>query len=107
MTDKKAGKAGRKPGTFKKGHDARRNVTKPGSGRPPDEFKELCRSLATREETIAAVEAILADPTHGAFIGALKWASEHGYGKPTQPLEHGVTAGLADAIRAARQRAGI
>lgn len=85
MTEK-AGKAGNKAG-FRKGHDPRRNVTKPGTGRPPDKFKELCRWLATRADTITAVREILEDPSHGAFIGALKWATENGYGKAPQSVE--------------------
>ena len=61
---------------------------KPGrSGRPPDEFKAMCRELVTRNETLAAVRKILRDPDHPAFVGALKWATEHGYGRPLQRLE--------------------
>lgn len=71
----------------------------PNAGRPPDEFKALCRELATAENTIKAVRAILKDKKHAQFIPALRWASEHGYGKPTQPLEHGVTDSLAALIR--------
>lgn len=60
---------------------------KPGrSGRPPDEFKQMCQAMASREATFAAVTRILADPTHPHFMSALKWASEHGYGKPAQPI---------------------
>ena len=29
----------------------------------------------------------LRDPDHPAFVGALKWATEHGYGRPLQRLE--------------------
>ena len=61
---------------------------KPGrSGRPPDEFKALCRELVTRKETLAAVRKILRDPDHPAFVGALRWATEHGYGRPLQRVE--------------------
>jgi len=61
---------------------------KPGrSGRPPDAFKAICRELVTRNDTLAAVRKILRDPNHPAFIGALKWATEHGYGRPLQRLE--------------------
>ena len=61
---------------------------KPGrSGRPPDSFKALCRELVTRNETLAAVRKILRDPNHPAFVGALKWATEHGYGRPLQRVE--------------------
>jgi hypothetical protein len=61
---------------------------KPGrSGRPPDAFKAICRELVTRNETLAAVRKILRDPNHPAFVGALKWATEHGYGRPLQRVE--------------------
>jgi hypothetical protein len=59
----------------------------PNAGRPPDAFKALCQEMATRDETLAAVRAILADRTHPQFMAALKWASENGYGRPTQALE--------------------
>lgn len=62
---------------------------KPGrSGRKPDAFRELCRQLASGETTIQQVEAILQDRNHPAFLGAVKWATEHGYGKPTEHVEH-------------------
>lgn len=60
---------------------------KGGTGRPPDEFKALCQNLATSADTLKAVTAILRDKSHPAFMGALKWASEHGYGKPTQTVQ--------------------
>lgn len=59
-----------------------------GGGRTPDEFKALCRALATRDATVAAVTAILSDPTHQHYMSALKWAAEHGYGKPKETVEH-------------------
>jgi hypothetical protein len=58
----------------------------PNAGRPPDEFKALCASLASGEETVAAVTSILANPQHPHFMAALKWASDRGYGQPAQPL---------------------
>lgn len=93
MTAKKtAKKAARKAvgRPFAKG-DARINRTKPGTGRPPNEFKQLCQAMASRQETLIAVTRILADSAHPHFMSALKWASENGYGKPAQPLtgEHG------------------
>jgi hypothetical protein len=61
---------------------------KPGrSGRTPDAFKEMCRELASREETLAAVDQILRDANHPMFMSALKWATEHGYGKAKESLE--------------------
>lgn len=57
-----------------------------GTGRPPDAFKAMCRELACSAEQAAAL--ILTKPDHPAFIGALKWATENGYGKPVESIEH-------------------
>lgn len=75
------------------------------SGRKPDEFKAICRALATRTETIAVVAAILTDGSHPRFMAALKWASENGYGRPIQRLDvasRGVT--LEELVAASRGR---
>ena len=70
------------------GNHAGNTCGKPGrSGRPPDAFKATRRELVTRNETLAAVRKILRDPDHPAFVGALKWATEHGYGRPLQRVE--------------------
>lgn len=58
-----------------------------GVGRPPDEFKAMCRALVTREETWKAVQDILTDKAHQHYMSALKWAAEHGYGKPTETMK--------------------
>lgn len=63
-------------------------TNKGGPGRPPDAFKELCRQLASGEKTVVSVRAILEDETHPQFVAALKWATEHGYGKPKESIEH-------------------
>lgn len=47
----------------------------------------MCRELVTREATWKAVQAILKDSDHSHYMSALKWAAEHGYGKPTETLE--------------------
>ncbi len=68
-------------------------------GRPPDEFKRILQSLASREETMRALEQLLMAPDHPAFLGALKYATEHGYGKPSQPIEHSGQVGLTVAYQ--------
>lgn len=55
-------------------------------GRPPDEFKRMCRELVTRDETWQAVQEILKDKGHPHYMSALKWAAEHGYGKPVETV---------------------
>lgn len=103
---KKSGRKSGNPTTFKPGHDPRRGKGPakgaPNAGRPPDKFKELCRELASGQKTIEAVEAILEDQDHAQFMAALKWASEHGYGRPSQPLEHSGTITIEDFLAASR-----
>lgn len=70
---------------------------KGGSGRPPDEFKQLCETLtltAMREH----VHKILQNPDHPHFMRALEWASAHRYGKPSQPVEHSGSVTLEDIL---------
>jgi hypothetical protein len=61
----------------------------------------MCRELVTRNETLAAVRKILRDPDHPAFVGALKWATEHGHGRPLQRVEAGSKVNLT--IRLVRE----
>lgn len=61
----------------------------PGGGRTPDAFKALCQQLAC--SGAEAVARIMQKPNaedHPAYLGALKWATEHGYGKPKESVEH-------------------
>lgn len=67
----------------------------PGSGRPPDAFRALCRELACSGTVAAAV--VLQDANHPAYLGALKWATEHGYGKPKETID--VTVSLSPEER--------
>lgn len=48
----------------------------------------MCQELASSAETLKSARAILKDPKHPAWTGALKWATENGYGKPKESLEH-------------------
>lgn len=100
-------KSGRKSGTFKPGKDPRRGKGPekgaPNAGRPPDKFKELCRELATGEKTVAQLRLILKSKKDPQFMSALRWASEHGYGKPAQPLEHTGSITIEDFVVASRE----
>lgn len=84
--------AAKRPGTFSTGVDPRRGrgpaKGAPNAGRPHEEFREMCRGLASREETLARVMAILQDSDHAQFMPALKWATENGYGKAKETVEH-------------------
>lgn len=107
-THKSGKKSGNRPGTFVGGAAdprAGRGPKKgaPNAGRPPDEFKALCRELATAANTIKAVREILKDQDHAQFLQALRWASEHGYGKPNQPLEHSGSITMEDFLARSRE----
>lgn len=61
-----------------------------GPGRPPDEFKQLLSSLASRDATVKALGDILQDKDHPHYMKALAFASDRGYPE------------LASAVRAAQ-----
>lgn len=65
----------------------------PKAGRPPDEFKAMLAELASREATLDAVRRILEDPSHPQFLRAMEFATERGYGKVAQAVEHTGAAG--------------
>src|SRR5688500_455232 len=60
----------------------------PNAGRPPDEFKEMCRRLLADPRAERAVAEILCDKNHPAFATMWRAVSDRAYGRPTQPLEH-------------------
>lgn len=61
----------------------------PGTGRTPEEFKRACQQLASSAERFALAKQVLDDPDTypSLWLGALKWATEHGYGKPKESVE--------------------
>lgn len=84
-----------RPGGFKKGSDERRGPRggkKGRSGRPPDAWKEIMRKLVNRESTLRVLKRVIKNSKHPAWLGALRFAAEHAYGKPSQELT--VTAKL-------------
>lgn len=83
----------------------KRGGTNPGAGRPTDEFKALCRQLASRAKTFEVAEKILDNPEiyPSLYTGALKWATEHGYGKPTESIELTGKDGGAVIVRYVRE----
>lgn len=78
----------------KHGHGALRVGNPDATGRPKEEFRRILQTLASKEETVRALEQLLMAPDHPAFLGALKYATEHGYGKPAQEVEHSGQIGL-------------
>ncbi|HEX7828675.1 MAG TPA: hypothetical protein VF787_03430 [Thermoanaerobaculia bacterium] len=72
---------------------------KGGTGRPPDKFKAMCRELASSADVEREVKKILKkgskDPM---FVPALRWATEHGYGKASQAVTLEVGETLEELI---------
>jgi hypothetical protein len=69
----------------------------PGTGRPPNEFKERMQGLASQKN----VEDYLKKCLRGDFgpkfhLSALQYATDRGYGKAAQPLEHSTPDGPLD-----------
>lgn len=71
----------------------------PGSGRPPDQWKAALRALADRQEVLKHIDrALKKGPSDPFFEKALDYATDHGYGKATQPVQHDATGSLADLL---------
>lgn len=64
------------------------------------------RALASHEDVLAAVRAVLADHTHAHFIATFRYVADHGYGKPVGHAD--ITSNgesISDVLKAARVRA--
>ena len=71
---------------FQVGADPRRNTR--AGGRPPDRWKRELAALVTRDATLEHVRTVLdAGAEHPQFFRALAYATDHGIGRATQPLE--------------------
>jgi len=76
------------PGDFTPGPDPRRGTGKKGrSGRPTNQFRELCRNLADNPATLKQVRAVLKDARHKHFARLWQTVSEFGHGKALQAIE--------------------
>ena len=67
---------GRNGGLLKRGG----NPTGAG-GRPPDDWKAKCASLADRGAKAVAAAQVIENPDHPVFLGAWKFAAEQAHGK--------------------------
>ena len=62
---------------------------KGSGGRPRDEWQAKLREMASSDEVLDHVTTVLRlGPSHPYFDRALQYATDHGYGRPTQPVEH-------------------
>jgi len=77
----------------------------PNAGRPPDEWRDRLRAMASRDEVLEHVsQVLLAGPDHPYFDRALQYATDHGYGRPTQPVEHSGKVTLETLLTASYQK---
>jgi hypothetical protein len=87
-------------GRFRRGDDPRRGPgggsggKKGRSGRRPNAWKQIMARCVTRESTLRALNCVLKNDKHPAFIGALRFAAEYAYGKPQENLEVNGKVGL-------------
>lgn len=74
------------------------------AGRPPDEWRERLRAMASRDEVLEHVATVLlAGPDHPYFDRALQYATDHGYGRAKQELEHTGKVTLETILTASHQ----
>lgn len=72
-----------------------------GGGRPRDEWKAALASMASSDEVMKHLRAVLSlGPEHPFFGKALEFAAERGYGKEATPIEHDGSVTLDVRIRA-------
>lgn len=89
---------------FVRGVDPRRNTTKPGPGRKPNEFKALVRAIVSSVDTLGAAEAILNNPSNPAWASAFKALTPYAYGQPTQHVAVSGSLDLSTAAESARAK---
>lgn len=88
---------------FTKG-DPRINRTIPGPGRPLDEFKMMMAELVSSDVSIQSLEEILKDANHKHHMAARHYATDHGYGKPKETIEHSGSLTLEQVIASSHGR---
>lgn len=77
------------PKPFTKGADPRRGSGKKGrSGRKPDAWRAELQAMVSSDAVLDKLEMVLRDPNHPAYVGALKYASDHGFGRAKETVEH-------------------
>jgi hypothetical protein len=80
---------------FQPGQDVRRGrgpaKGAPLAGRPPEEFRQALRDLASRADIIQRLAKILSSPktSDSDFLAAHKYVAERGYGKVPTVIEGG------------------
>lgn len=62
-----------------------------GGGRTPDAFKAEMRKLVSHSARLKHLKSVLSNPDHPQFLAAYKFATEQGYGKPKETVEHSGT----------------
>jgi hypothetical protein len=68
-------------------HPGNTGGKKERSGRKPDAWKERLQQIVSSDAVLDELELVLRASRHPAYVGVLKYATEHGYGKPKESLE--------------------
>lgn len=73
------------------------------SGRPPDEFRDRMQAAASEDAAADYLDRCLAGEFGPkVFLQALAYATDRGYGRPTQPVEHAGKDGAPIDVRVTR-----
>ena len=57
------------------------------SGRPKNEWRDACRGIVGSDKVLELAKQVIEDPGHSAWLGALKWIGEQGYGKAKEEID--------------------
>lgn len=105
---------------FQKGHKFAKGGARPGSGRKPSWFKELCQDKMRKHKLIEIAVNIAIGKPEDEFITdqgeciphrakanvrleAIKFITEHGVGKPNQAIEHSGNTGGVNIFQLIRE----
>lgn len=73
------------------------------SGRKPDAWRLELQAMVSSDAVLDKLETVLKDPNHPAYVGALKYASDHGFGRAKESVEVTGKNGAPLTIRFVRE----
>jgi hypothetical protein len=83
--------------------DPRINRTKPGPGRPRNEFKAWCAEVLDKDVTRKQVEKIMKNGNHRAFKSMFSELADRAYGKANQDVAVSGTLTLEQILTRSRE----
>lgn len=87
-------------GLLRSGNPGNRGGKKGRSGRPKSlvEFELACAGCVSDDEVLRVASAIATNGEHAAWLGAVKWLADRGYGKAKEKIEVGTTKGAKVSV---------